>query len=337
MGVKISEIVTKKALEWKELNGRILAIDSSNMLFQFLSSIRQPDGTPLQDSKGHVTSHLVGLASRIPNLVEKGIRPIFVFDGISPKLKKKEQKRRSALKDIAEEKHAEAEEAGDTSAMLKYAKMSTRMTSEMVRESKELLSAMGFPVIQAPSEAEAQCSLLCRKKEVWAVASQDYDCLLYSAPRMLQNLTLSSKRKLSSGKTVNVSPELIELKEVLSILKITQDQLIVLGILVGTDFNIGGVKGIGQKKALALVQSDKKFSDIFESLNAEFDWEEIFETFKNMPVTEDYDTKFKAADPKEVKSILERHDFSEERINSTLEKLKPKPKPQASLDAWMKK
>lgn len=337
MGVKISDIITRKPLEWEQLNGKTLAIDSSNMLFQFLSSIRQPDGTPLQDSKGRVTSHIVGLASRIPNLIEKGIKPIFVFDGISPKLKKKEQERRRAVKEIAEEKFEEAEEAGNKELMLKYAKMSTRMTSEMVRESKELLSAMGLPVIQAPSEAEAQCSLICKKKEAWAVASQDYDCLLYGAPRVIQSLTLSQKRRLSSGKTVTVTPELIELKDVLSELKLTQDQLIVLGILVGTDFNVGGIKGIGQKKALGLVQSGKKFGTIFETLNPEFDWEEIFDLFKNMPVTEEYSVEFKAADLNSVKSILEDFEFSSERINSTLEKLKPKVKAQKSLDAWLKK
>lgn len=337
MGVKISDIITKKQLTWDDLNGKVLAIDSSNMLFQFLSSIRQPDGTPLQDSNGHVTSHLIGLASRIPNMFEKGIRPIFVFDGISPVLKKKEQERRYALKEIAKEKHAEAIENEDTELMLKYAKMSTRMTSEMVRESKELLSAMGFPVIQAPSEAEAQCAHLCKKKQAWAVASQDYDCLLYGTPRIVQNLTLSQKRRLSSGKTVSISPELIELKEVLTQLELTQEQLIILGILVGTDFNVGGIKGIGQKKALALVQSGKKFDAIFESLNADFDWQEIYDVFQKMPVTDEYDVNFKAADLNLVKSILESHDFSEERINSTLEKLKPKVKPQTSLDSWMKK
>lgn len=337
MGVKISDIISKKQLSWEDLNNKVLAIDSSNMLFQFLSSIRQPDGTPLQDSNGKVTSHIVGLASRIPNLIDKGIKPIFVFDGLSPKLKKKEQERRSSLKEIAEEKFEEAEEVGDTESMLKYAKMSTRMTSEMVRESKELLSAMGLPVIQAPSEAEAQCSLLCRKKEVWAVASQDYDCLLYGAPRIVQSLTLSQKRRLSSGKTITVTPELIELKEVMQQLELNQDQLIFLGILVGTDFNIGGIKGIGQKKALALVQSGKSFEAIFEDLKPNFDWKEIFDLFKNMPVTEDYNVKFKAADLDSVKSILESHDFSQERINSTLEKLKPKAKPQTSLDSWIKK
>ncbi len=335
MGVKISEIIAKKQLSWDDLNGKALAIDSSNMLFQFLSSIRQPDGTPLQDSNGNVTSHLVGLASRVPNLFEKGIRPIFVFDGISPKLKGKEQERRHAIKEIAMERHAEAKENGDTEAMLKYAKMSTRMTSGMVRESKELLSAMGFPVIQAPSEAEAQCALLCKKKDAWAVASQDYDCLLYGAPRIVQNLTLSQKRRLSSGKTVTVTPELIEFKEVLQQLELNQDQLVVLGILVGTDFNVGGIKGIGQKKALALVQSGKSFDAIFDDLKPDFDWKEIFGVFKNMPVTEDYDAKFKAADFDSVRSILESHGFSEERINSTLEKLKPKSKPQKSLDSWM--
>lgn len=336
MGVKISDIITKKQLEWDQLTGKTLVIDSSNMLFQFLTSIRQPDGTPLQDSKGNVTSHIVGLASRIPNLIEKGIKPIFVFDGISPKLKKKEQERRREIKNIAEEKFEAAEEEGNKELMLKYAKMSTRMTSEMVRESKELLSVMGLPVIQAPSEAEAQCAAICKKKEAWAVVSQDYDCLLYGAPRVIQNLTLSQKKRLSNGKTITVIPEYIELKDVLSELKLTNDQLIVLGILVGTDFNIGGIKGIGQKKALALVQSGKKFESIFESLNPEFDWEEIFDIFKNMPVTEEYDVNFKAADLDSVKSILESHDFSEERINSTLEKLRPKVKPQKSLDAWMK-
>jgi len=335
MGVKISELVDKRDLKWDELSGKSLAVDASNVLFQFTSSIRQADGTPLMDSNGRVTSHLVGLFFRVPNLLQKGITPVFVFDGEAPALKEKTRAMRRQVKDRAREKYTKAVLEEDQEAEGKYARQFSYVTGDMFQESQELLAALGLPVVQAPSEAEAQCAYMAKKKVVWASASQDYDSLLFGAPRLVLNLTLSQKRKIAGGKYVYISPYLVELKDVLAKLELNQDELIVLGILVGTDYNPGGVHGIGPKKALKLLQGGKKFDAIFKELETDFDWKEIFDTFKKIPV-EDVSLHAGKLDVDKVKEILvDRHDFSEERVDSTLAKIRSvTSKPAESLKKW---
>ncbi|HIH14851.1 MAG: flap endonuclease-1 [archaeon GW2011_AR17] len=335
MGVKISELVDKRDLKWEELQGKSLAIDASNVLFQFTSSIRQADGTLLMDSNGHVTSHLVGLFSRVPNLMQKGIVPVFVFDGEAPLLKEKTRAIRRGLKEKAQERYTKAVLEEGEEAAGRYSKQFSYVTGDMFDESKELLLAMGLPVVQAPSEAEAECAYMVQKKIVWASVSQDYDSLLFGAPRLIFNLTLSQKRKITGGKHVLIAPYLVELKGVLEKLQLTQDQLIVLGILVGGDYNPGGIKGIGPRKALKLLHTEKDFGKIFSSLETDFDWKEIFDTYKNIPV-EDVVLRKGTLDEDAVKEILvDRHDFSEERVNQTLEKIKKViPEEKSSLKKW---
>lgn len=151
------------------------------------------------------------------------------------------------------------------------------------------------------------------------------------------NLTLAQKKKLPGGGYTKVNPTLLELKEVLDKLELEEDQLIILSILIGTDFNIKGVKGIGPKKALQLVQSGKKFEEIFKDLDTDFDWEEIFNVFKKMPIEEDFSVDFGEVDSDKIKEILvEGHDFSEERVDNTLEKLKKETNPeQKGLGQWL--
>ena len=141
-----------------------------------------------------------------------------------------------------------------------------------------LLKAMGIPVIQAPSEADAQMAFMCEKKDVDYVASSDVDCLLYGAPRLLTNLTLSQKRRLPSGATVKITPEVIGLADVLNHLGIDRDKLIALAILVGTDYN-KGIKGVGPKTALKLVKQEKNFDKLFKDVNADFNWKKILRYF----------------------------------------------------------
>jgi len=332
MGVKLKDLVEKKDIRWESLNNKKLAVDAPNVIFQFLSSIRQADGTALMDSEGNITSHLVGLFSRVPNLMQKGITPIFVFDGKAPKLKEQTRKKRREIKEIAQEKFARAVIEEDVESMGKYSKQLSVFNKEMVQESKDLLEALGLQVVQAPSEAEAQCAHMCKKKQVWATASQDYDTLLFGSPKLLQNLTLSEKRKVRGGRYIKINPTLIELKDVFETLELNQDELIILGVLVGTDFNPKGVKGIGPKKALKLIQTGKKFEKIFEELETDFDWEEIYKIFKEMPV-EDVKLEEKELDEEKIKEILvEKHEFKEERVNNTIKKLTEKK--DSSLKKW---
>ena len=326
MGLNIAEIVPRKALDFKELKGKVIAIDAYNVIYQFLSSIRQPDGTPLQDSSKRITSHLSGLFYRNLALMQEGLKLIYIFDGTPPDLKYSTNKKRTELKDQASEKYLQAREDEDIESMNKYAKQTVKLTKEIVQESIELLEALGIPCIQAPSEGEAQASYLAKIAKAYAVGSQDYDSLLFQAPRLIQNLTLARKRKTFSG-FIYISPEIIELENVLNTLQINHDQLICLGILVGTDYNPSGIKGIGQKKALDLVRKFQTPIEIFKSVEnllekqeLKFNWQEIFELF-HKPNVKDFEIPGLKMDRARVKEILLKREFSEERIDSALSKL----------------
>jgi flap endonuclease-1 len=328
MGVKINELVPAREIGFRQLSGKVIAVDSSLFLYQFLTTIRQPDGTLLMDSKGRVTSHLVGLFSRTARLMQYGLKLCYVFDGEPPKFKHQEQQRRHDLKEEAKEKYKAAVEREDIEEMSKYAKRTVSLSKEMIEESKELVAALGLPVVQAPSEAEAQAAHMVRKQDAFALATQDADALMFGATRIVRNLSLVGKRKQTNRLSYqNVQPELVELSNTLNLLGIDQDQLIALCMLVGTDYNPGGIKGIGPKNALRLVQQyGKGFDKLFESVewskNFDTNWSEIFNLIKKMPVTDKNALKWKSVDSDEIsKLLIDRHDFSSERVESTLQKL----------------
>lgn len=328
MGLQIGDLVSKKSIELKDLKGKTIVVDAFNIIYQFLSTIRQPDGTPLQDRKGRVSSHISGLFYRNLSLLNDGLKLIYVFDGEPPKLKSITHEKRAKAKNIAREKYEKAIEKEDVEGMGKYAKQLTSLDASKIEESKELLEAMGIAVIQAPSEGEAQASYMAKHdKDIYGIASQDYDSLIFEAPKLIQNLTLAKKRKTVSG-IVDITPQVIEVKEVLKELKIDQDQLICIGILSGTDYNPKGVVGIGSKKALKFVEEHKTPERIFKAIEdhekyeLEFDWKEVFELMKNPKVDKDYKIKFPDFNEDKIKEILIKRDFSEDRIEKQFDKLK---------------
>lgn len=325
MGLQIGDLVNRKEISFSDLKGKIIAVDAYNAIYQFLSSVRQPDGTPLMDSNGQVTSHLSGLFYRNISLLSEGIKLIYVFDGDYHELKSKTQEKRREAKESAELKFKTALEEEDIEMMGKYAKATSKLDSDMIRESKELLEAMGIAVVQAPGEGEMQAAEIVKSGQAWAVGSQDYDALVVGGTRLIQNLTLSRRRKVNGG-YVNIVPEMIEFDRVINQLEVTGDQLICLAILVGTDFNPGGVKGIGPKKALALVKQKVHPVSIFEEVverhgDLGFDWKQIFEIFKR-PNVDKIKVEFPRINKEKIKEILvDRHEFSEDRIDKQFEKL----------------
>jgi flap endonuclease-1 len=327
MGLQIGEIISKKEIEFKDLKGKTIAVDAFNAIYQFLTTIRQPDGTPLKDSSGNVTSHLSGLFYRNIKLILEGVKLIYVFDGEAPKLKSKTWEIRKENKEQYRQKYEEARQEENIEDMGKYARSDVSLDKQKIAESKELLEAMGIAIIQAPGEGEAQASYLVEKNsDIYAVASQDYDCLMFKSPRLIQNLSMARKRKTVSGYK-EIFPQIIELKETLKELEINQEQMICMGILTGTDYNPGGVKGLGPKKSLKLVKEHKTCEKVFEFLKnegryeANFDWKEIYEEIDNPNVNKEVKIKFPQIDKEKIKAILIRHEFSEERINSQLDKL----------------
>jgi len=328
MGVAFKDLIISKEIDIEFLKNKIVILDAYNILYQFITTIRSRDGTLLMDSKGNVTSHLVGLFTRTTNLMQKGLKLVYVFDGKPPKLKQKTQEHRNLLKIEAEKKFLEAKKREDMVEMKKYAGRTSRLTEDMVEESKKFVSLLGLPIVQAPSEGEAQAAQMVNKRDGFAVGSQDFDSLIHGSTKLVRNLSITGKRQ--KGKTVEyqtVKPELIDLSENLNCLGIDHNQLIVLAMIIGTDYNPGGIKGTGPKNAIKLVKKYKlNFDSLFKDLKwdsyFEFPWTEVYYLIKKMPTTNDYNLQWKEFNNEKIISMLvDDHDFSEERIKSTLEKL----------------
>jgi flap endonuclease-1 len=351
MGVNLRDLIPEDARvvveDLRALRGKIVVIDGYNALYQFLTAIRQPDGTPLMDSQGRITSHLSGLFYRTINILENGIKPAYVFDGKPPEIKAKEIERRRKIKEDASKKYEEALKRGDLEAARSYAMMSAKLTEEMVNDAKKLLDAMGIPWVQAPAEGEAQAAYIVMKGDAWASASQDYDSLLFGSPRLIRNLTITGKRKLPKKNVyVEIKPEIIELKKLLDKLGITREQLIYIALLLGTDYNPDGVKGIGPKRALQLVKAYKTLDRLLKALpHAEFPVEpqKIVEYFLKPPVTDNYRLEWREPDENNIYEILvEEHDFNKERVKNAIERLKKAYREhiksrQMGLEAWFSK
>jgi len=342
LGVNLRDLVPKTTVELKGLSGKSIAVDAYNALYQFLAIIRQPDGTPLKDRTGTITSHLSGLFYRTANLVEMGIKPIYVFDGVPPALKEIEIKRRVRIKEEALIRYEQAIKEGKIEEARTYAQATSRLKDYMAEDSKRLLTKMGIPWIQAPSEGEAQAAHLVKRGDADYCASQDYDSLLFGAPQLLRNVTISGRRKVPRKNVyIEVLPETVELNRVLTELNVTREQLVDIGILVGTDFNPDGVKGIGPKTALKLIQQHGTIEKLLPTLReAEFPAEpqRIREIFLHPKVTDNYRIAWKEPDSEGVVDFLCRErDFSEERVRKALNKMSEglkKAKGKVTLETW---
>jgi flap endonuclease-1 len=338
MGVDIGDILEKKQVGLDDLAHRTVAIDGYNTLYQFLSIIRQRDGTPLKDSRGNVTSHLSGILYRMTNLFEAGIKPVFVFDGKPPDFKADTISQRKKSRVEARIKWDEAKEKGLSEEAYKYAQASSKVDARIVEDSMQLLDFMGIPCVQAPSEGEAQAAYMVNKGDADYSASQDYDSLLFGAPRVVRNLTITGKRKLP-GKNVyiDVEPESIDLMQNIKLLDIDRQQLIGIALCVGTDYN-KGLEKVGPKTALKLIKQHGSIHKVLEyrgetidELDAKIDF------FLNPPVTDAYELKWKSPQKEKIVDFLcKQHDFSEERVLKALDRLEKasKQQTQQTLDQW---
>jgi flap endonuclease-1 len=324
VGVLLTPIIGKEQPALDELRGRRLAVDAHGDLYQFLALIRQPDGTPLGTSTGRITSHLVGLFYRVTRLMaDYDLDLVYVFDGQPPRLKRAELDHRRATRARFQQAAAAARAAGDTARAYATSTMSARLTREMAREARELIRLLGLPVVDAPGEGEAQAAHMARRGDVWAAASKDYDGLLFGAPRLLRFLGVAGREFLPrSGTFRSVVPELIDLNGWLSHLGITRPQLVDLAILVGTDFN-DGIKGIGPKRALALVRQHGRIEAIPGDLATRIgDLDEIRQLYLQPAVTDEYDLARAKPDVEGLRRFLcDEREFSVARVTAALERM----------------
>ena len=340
MGFNLSPLVVKRQLRLEDLRGRSLAVDGNNNLYQFLALIRMRDGRPFTDSKGNVTSHLVGLLLRTTRLMaDYGMRPVFVFDGKPPELKKRILDARRKYREKARKDWQEAVSRGDYASAWSKAVTMNSLTQPMQDDAKKVLTLLGVPYVQAPQEGKAQAAHMAAKRDVWAANSRDYDSVLFGSPRLIRYLTISGQEFLpSKGISRPLIPELIELQQLLQSLGITRNQLIDLAILVGTDFN-EGIKGIGPKTALKLIKTHENLEGLPEQYRASLpkNIEELREIFLHPNVTDEYEIRFKGLDETGLRDFLcGERGFSTDRVELAISRMRTfYSREQSNLKGWM--
>jgi flap endonuclease-1 len=325
VGLPLKDLVAPQELSWEALAGRTLAVDGYNAAYQFLATIRQRDGQLFTDASGQVTSHLIGAFYRTTSLLQQGVLPVWVFDGKPPERKAGTIRQRIAAKEKAEGEYQAALAAGDLETARRKAAQTSRFTRPMVEELVQLFGALGVPTVQAPGEGEAQSAVMAAKGSVWASASEDYDTLLFGAPRLVRGLAARGR----SGSTPGA--QFVDRAELLTQLGIDGDELITLGILIGTDFN-DGVRGYGPKKALKAVREHLGFRATVEKVGLDAsEAESVAEIFRH-PLASDFaPPAFGPVDEDAVRRILvDGHGFSDDRVRAAVGRARQRPRTAAS-------
>jgi len=260
------------------------------------------------------------------NFLSMGIKPVYVFDGVPPSLKSAEIEKRRQIKKEATVKYEKAVSSGDMEEARKYAQQTTSMKDGMVDDSKKLLDLFGIPHIQAPSEGEATAASLTATGQAFASASQDFDSILFGAKRLVRNFTNSGRRKLPNRNSyIEVLPEMIEFQKNLDGLELSIEELVDVGILIGTDFNPDGFERVGPKTALKMIKQHNRLEDIpniQEQLN-EIPFDEIRKIFLKPNVAKVEKIEFGEPDYAGIADYLaDERDFSRDRVETSLKRLK---------------
>ncbi|KAK9749764.1 hypothetical protein RND81_02G148400 [Saponaria officinalis] len=249
-----------KEQKFENYFNRKIAIDASMSIYQFLIVVGRNGTKLLTNDAGEVTSHLQGMFSRTIRLLEAGIKPVYVFDGQTPELKKQELAKRYSKRADAAEDLSAAIEKGDKEGIEKFSKRTVKVTRQHNEDCMRLLGLMGVPVVEAPSEAEAQCASLCKNGKVYAVASEDMDTLTFGASIFLRHLMDPSSKKIPVME--------FEMAKILEELSLTMDQFIDLCILSGCDY-CNNLRGIGGVTALKLIRQHGSIETMLDNLNKE--------------------------------------------------------------------
>ncbi|KAF6242878.1 flap endonuclease-1 [Nitrosopumilus sp. b1] len=339
MGLDLKQLVVREKTKLESFQTKVVAIDAYNAIYQFLAIIRGPDGMQLSDSQGRVTSHISGLFYRNINFLSLGIKPVYVFDGKPPSLKSAEIERRRQIKKDATVKYERAIADGNLEDARKFAQQTTAMRDGMVEDSKKILSLFGVPYIDAPSEGEATAAHMTQTGVAYASASQDFDSILFGAKRLIRNFTNSGRRKIPNRNSyMEIEPEIIETQKTLEALGLTKEQIVDVGILIGTDFNPDGFERIGPKTALKMIKDHSRLEDI-PKIQEELEsvpYEQIRKIFLEPKVSEISKVDFGEIDYEGiVKYLSEERDFSVDRVNSSLNRLKKAiEKKSQTLEQW---
>ena len=317
---KAPSAVRKMPIE--RYSGQTVACDVSMAIYQFIAATTYSQNSnvmQLTDSDGNLTAHLVGLLNRSLIFLEHHIKPVWVFDGSPPDLKQAELHRRKANKEEAKEKVELAQEEGKTEEVEKMSKRNLRVSKEMIEDAKTLIRLLGIPIVESPSEAEAECAALVKCGKAHAVASEDMDSLTFGANYLLRGLN-SKKEPITE----------IELRTVLEELKMNQEQFIEMCILLGSDYT-EHIDGIGPATGFNLIKQHGSLEKVVEEISTKkkfripenFNWQSAKELFINPDVATSLEFTWTTCDePGLIEFLVNQKGFNPKRVEDAIAKLK---------------
>lgn len=311
-----------KEQKFESYFGRVLAVDASMHIYQFMAVVGRQGDQQLTNEAGDVTSHLQGMFYRTIRMLDAGIKPIYVFDGKPPTLKSGELAKRADKRAAAVAQLEDAKDEGNKEEEEKQAKRNLRVTREHNEECKRLLRLLGVPVVEAPCEAEASCAELVKHGKAYAVASEDMDTLTFMAPKLARNVMAPA----SANKPVLE----IDSAKAIEELGVTVEQFVDICICLGCDY-CDPFKNIGPSLALKFIKQHGTIEKLIASLPADSrfqapeDWpvEEARRLFLHPEVVDCSQLELKWTAPDEdglVAFLCGEKDFNEDRVRNAVKK-----------------
>jgi len=253
----LRDLASLREVTFEELEGSVVAVDAHNWLYKYLTiAVRFNEADVYTTEAGEEVANLLGIIQGLPKFLEHELIPVFVFDGVPTDLKANEIAARREQREAIEERLEDARETGDAVEIARLESQTQQLTEVIQVTTRGLFDRLDVPYLEAPAEGEAQCAAMARHDPAIDFAgTDDYDALLFGAPRTLRQLT-------SSG-----DPELMDFDATLDDHQITWEQLVDIGVLAGTDFN-EGLSGVGPKTALSDVKEHGDLWEVLESRDA---------------------------------------------------------------------
>ena len=156
---------------------------------------------------------------------------------------------------------------------------------------------------------------------------------------MVRNFTNSGRRKIPNRNTyIEIEPEIIDYDKTLAELGLTREEIVDVGILIGTDFNPDGFERIGPKTALKMIKEYSKLEKIpkIQDELAGIDYNQIRKIFLEPEVKEVSEIAFDKIDYEGITNYLVgERSFSPDRVQTSLNRLKKAiEKKSQTLEQW---
>ena len=335
MGVKLQDLVIRNAIEFSKLAGKIIAVDAPNVIMSLFNFARKnPDGSKaglILDRTQRPISHLYGLLFRTNFFYSKKIFPIFCFDGLDSDLKKLKTKDRLNDFLFTEKMYKSLIQSGNRENAKQIALSHEYMWPNIIKESKQLLGALGIPYMSAPASAESQCAQFVKDKVAHYSNSQDFDSLLFGCPHVVQNISKSLKRKVRGRWTYQkITPVTINLKENLKRLGVDQFHLVDMALLIGTDY-FPGIRNIGPKHAYKFIKKHRFIENVIKEEKGSYDFStlsaEVIANVRKIFLLPEVLMEYPhlswnyPSEQHTLSLLCEDHHLNRERVESNLKKL----------------